>query len=92
MDGFVVEAAKQVPALAVMVYLVLKFLAFTEKRDRALKEISDQCHATQNRATEAMIKNSETLAQWSELIRRGTVAMEEVEEILRDRNGKKGSL
>ena len=57
------EAAKQLPALCVMVYLVLRFLKFVEARDKLLSEISDKCHAQQAKATEAIKENSTAMGR-----------------------------
>ena len=54
---WLIEAAKQVPALSVLVWVVNRFLGYMKTRDAviadSLKEISGQCHEQQREATAA---------------------------------------
>lgn len=53
----------QAGALGVVVLLVLSFLGFLTKEHKVLDSIADRCHATQDRATEAIKANSVVLGR-----------------------------
>ena len=68
--SWVAEAAKQIPALLVLVFLIHKFLKYLIKRDEALEGISEQCHKVQRDAIEAIKQNSRALGEVSVLLKR----------------------
>jgi hypothetical protein len=75
LDQIVTEAAGQVPALCVLVFLVLQFMKFLRSRDDFLKDMADRCHEHQDKATKAIDKNIEVAAHMLEAIRRCPGAM-----------------
>jgi len=61
--GWIVETAKQVPALCVLAWCVKVFLSHLSELYRAQKEINVECR-------KAIDKNSEVLGRVAEVIRR----------------------
>lgn len=57
MTEWLSEAAKQVPSLVVMGWIVITFLRHMAKRDETIQALADQCHAVQ-REGHAVIKES----------------------------------
>ena len=79
-DGLTREMLTQTPTLAVAAFFGMQALKYLgkrdeatllhlEKRDEALKDIGKECHAVQERATEAIIRNSEALGKVGDAIR-----------------------
>lgn len=84
------EVAKQIPAMLLMGFLVLKFLDFTEKKEKffitymqsrdasleeILKHIGDDCHAVQRDAITAMNRNTEVLGKTESTLEKTTKDM-----------------
>lgn len=66
---WLLDIGKQVPALAVLAWVVHTFVRHLERRDEALKGISEQCHIVQRDAIETMRRTNEMWGEWSELLR-----------------------
>ena len=63
MEETLTKLATQIPALATLVALVVVFVRYLERRDLALKEISDNCHTTQQNSTKAVLELTEVLGE-----------------------------
>ncbi len=63
METAVLEILKQVPALAVLAWLVTRFLNEIGKRDEVLKDLSAACHDVHQRSIVAVDRNSEALGR-----------------------------
>lgn len=61
MEAVLIEIAKQVPALVVLVLLVRWFLHHLSERDKVLREIGDACHAESERREEVIAKLTEAI-------------------------------
>ena len=70
------EVLKQVPALAVLGYIVIQFLKHLEMRDQLLKSIGAECHDVQRQTSDALLENARVMA--------------EVRVLLKDMNGQRG--
>jgi hypothetical protein len=68
MDEVLVEAARQVPSLVVLVALVNFFLRALDRRDQTIRAIADACHASQAAATAAVQENSRVLGRVGEAL------------------------
>ncbi len=84
--GMIIEVAKQIPALAVLVWLVILFLGhLREERDsrvsiesarhEALKEIGDGCHAHSMKIANTM---SDALKDSNAIVRENTQVISQV--------------
>jgi hypothetical protein len=73
MNNVVEEILKQFPSAAAIIYVVVHMLSSMNKRDQMfhdrLKEVSDNCHDIQEKAINAMNKNSDALASFKEVVR-----------------------
>ena len=69
MDTWVIEIIKQVPALAVLAYVVREFLKAQTEMRTELRQISTACHEVQQASVEATRQTTETLAYLVEAIR-----------------------
>lgn len=95
MDPLFVEAAKQVPSLAVLVFIVIKFLAFVREtevaRSSSLEALGDTCHAFQERlgnATQKVIdRNSEALEKNTEAMTRIEVILDDIDKVVARKHG-----
>lgn len=89
MDEILTTVAQQIPALAALIFLVVRAMGNLRERDRefmdwlkkrddqftqALRDIGSECHAVQRRATEALDAN--------------TLMIGRMEAYLRETNGK----
>lgn len=85
--GAVLEIAKQVPALAVLVYLVVRFISTQQKRD---EQLADTLDAVQTRShefgTDAIERteriNAELRQSLTENTKRVTACIEETNKVL----------
>ncbi len=68
MDEALKEAARQAPALVVLVILVVYFLRALDRRDSTIKSIADSCHASQAAATAAVQENTRALGRVGEAL------------------------
>ncbi len=62
------EAARQAPALVVLVVLVIYFLRALDRRDQTIRAIADACHASQQSATAAITENTRVLGKVGEAL------------------------
>lgn len=79
MGDWVQEAAKQIPALIVLVWIVWKFLSHLQSRDDFLRIAQEKCH----QVTQEVTANSNAVMQ------EATKAMGAVTEALHRLNGSK---
>ena len=63
METFFADIASQVPALAVLTFVVIRFLSYLDKRDDMLRHIGDDCHEVQRLAIAAINENSRVLGE-----------------------------
>lgn len=79
LDGFLSEAIKPAPSLAVLVWVVWKFLQYMDtsekrrsedaiKRDEALKEMAERTGTSLEKFTVAFDKNTEALGKNSQIL------------------------
>lgn len=61
METLVIEVAKQAPALAVLVFLVFRFLKYVEARDAAMEKLNAETIAMINTNTQAVSALTESL-------------------------------
>lgn len=96
MDELFTEAIKQVPALGVLVFIVIKFLAFIREtevaRSSSLEALGDTCHAFQERlgaATQKVIdRNSEALEKNTEAMIRIEVILDDIDKAVASKNSR----
>ena len=82
LEGFVMGLLKQVPALAVLAYIVFIFLKHLAHRDEVMRKIGDGCHDVQKESHLVMREISTAFGE-------NTTAMREVTHTLREMNGLK---
>ena len=81
MEDTIVELVKQVPALGVLAFVVMRFLRIVEHRDKLfvgqlsdrdkiLSSISEECHTVQRDAIECIRKSAEVQGEVLALLRR----------------------
>ena len=80
LEGFVMGLLKQVPALAVLAYIVFIFLKHLAHRDEVMRKIGDGCHEVQKESHTVMREVSSAMGE-------NTTAMREVTSALRTLNG-----
>jgi len=68
MTEYVIEIAKQVPALLVLVWMVRVFINYLSRRDDLLAKIGDNCHIVQREATQALRENTQMLGEMREAL------------------------
>lgn len=81
MDQLFIEFAKQAPALAVLAWIVWKFLASQESRDNKLGDIANSCHNFQAASTKTV---SEVLDRNTTALNANTHMLGRVESVLDD--------
>jgi hypothetical protein len=81
MESVIIEIAKQVPSLAALIFLVLKFLSSLEKRDEALANVGKQVRERSKDDTDLMAK---VLTQNSMALSANTHALGRMESVLDD--------
>lgn len=71
-EQVLMEVVKQIPALAVLAWLVHKGLSSLQERDqafaRALNEIGKDCHSVQERAIDAIQENTRMMGKVESLL------------------------
>jgi hypothetical protein len=67
-EGLNVEHWIQGGALALVVTMVIAFLKFLRGALSTLRDISDRCHAVQDRSTTAMMDNTRALARTEKVV------------------------
>ena len=67
MEDLIKDVIKQVPALAVLCFIVLQFLKSQTTMRTELSAISERCHEVQQSSVEATNKNTEALTAVVEL-------------------------
>ncbi len=74
MDSVLWELLKQVPALAVLAWVVYVFLKFIRQceadRSENVKRLADDCHRIQQRAIDGLDRNTEILGAVKLLLER----------------------
>lgn len=88
MEELGLELLKQVPALAVLAFIVIQFLRYLEKKECNLQDmltrIGDTCHQVQRETTE---RTAEALAETRATIGENSKVLGEVGAVLRRMNG-----
>lgn len=68
MEEVLFAIARQVPALALMVYLTLSFMRHLENRDRLLRDIAEESNEIHRINTSAMIENTRMLGRMEQTL------------------------
>ncbi len=68
MSDVLSEAARQAPALVVLVVLVIYFLRALDRRDQTIRAIAETCHAAQRDAVHAITENTRVLGKVGEAL------------------------
>ncbi len=68
MSDVLSEAARQAPALAVLVVLVIYFLRALDRRDQTIRAIAETCHAAQRDGIAAINENTRSWAKVGEAL------------------------
>jgi len=70
MDNVVFEIAKQVPALGVFAFIVVKFLQAQKQMSAHLDVMQQRCHQLQERSLNCMSDNTEILGEVKQVLTR----------------------
>ena len=81
MEAAMTEAARQVPALVVLVIVVLIFVSYLTKRD-------DSCNEVQRDSKRCIEENSRVIGEVSECLRQNNLVVREINTTLVRMNGK----
>jgi ABC-type transporter Mla subunit MlaD len=86
MEQLLIEVAKQVPALLVLVYLVTRFLAALKERDEGFRQILSETIATQKETNQMLGRVGQALDQQTEDASRTRKVLHDTQEALASAN------